>query len=63
MIQIYRYTCAHLCMPFSIRITTRWGNLTPLDHRVHVSELRAYRFSWLLIRVEQRKRGSSANHL
>jgi len=32
MIRIYRYTCAYLCMPFGISITTRWGVLTPLVH-------------------------------
>ena len=34
MFQIYRYTCAYLCTPLGIRITTRRGVLTPLDPHV-----------------------------
>ena len=48
MIQIYRYTCAHLCTPLGIRITTRQGVLTPLDLQVQVSDRGAYGFSQLL---------------
>jgi len=48
MIRIYRYTCAHLCTPLGIRITTRRGVLTLLDHHVQVSELAACGFSQLL---------------
>ena len=45
---IYRYTCAYLCTPLGIRITTRWGVLTPLYPHVQVSELAASEFSLLL---------------
>jgi len=34
MIRIYRYTCAYLCTPLVIRITTCWAVLTPLDPHV-----------------------------
>ena len=36
--------------------------LTPLNLHVHISELRAYGFSWLLIRDAQRMHGLSADH-
>ena len=39
MIHIYWYTCAYLCTPLGIRITTRRGVLTPLDSHVQVSKL------------------------
>jgi len=63
MIQIYRYTCAYLCSPLGIRITTRRGVLTPLDPHVQVSEFGACGFSQLLIKVAQLKRGSPADCL
>jgi len=34
MIRIYRYTCAYLCSPLGICITTHRGVLTPLDPHV-----------------------------
>ena len=63
MIQIYRYTCAYLRTPFGIRITTHQRVLTPLDPHVQISELRACRFSRMLIRDLQLKRGSSTDRL
>jgi len=51
---IYRYTYVYLCTSFGIRITPRWGVLTPLDPHVQVSELRACEFFRLLIRDAQR---------
>ena len=54
MIRFYRYTCAYLCTPSGILITTRWGVLTPLDPHIQVSKLGACRFSQLLIRETQR---------
>jgi len=39
MIRICQHTCAYLCTPLGIRITTCWGVLTPLDSHVQVSEL------------------------
>ena len=56
MFWIYQYTCAYLCTPPGIRITTCRGVLTPMDPHVQVSELEACEFSWLLIRVVQWKR-------
>jgi len=53
MIQIYRYTCAYLCTPFGISITTRRGVLTRRGPHVQVSKLGACRFSQLLIRDAQ----------
>ena len=61
--QIYWYTCACPCTAFDIRITTRWGVLTPLDPHVQILEFRACRFFRLLIRVAQLKNGSSADRL
>ena len=63
LIQIYRYTCAYLCMPLGIRHTTRWAILTPLNPQVQISEFGACGFSQLLIRDAQLKRGSSADRL
>ena len=48
MIQFYRYMCAHPCTPSSIRITTCWGVLTPLDPHVQVLKLGACGFPQLL---------------
>ena len=62
-IRIYWYTCAYPCMPLGIHNTTRLGVLTPLDPHVQVSELGACGFSLLLMKVAQRKRGSSADCL
>ena len=61
MIQIYRYTCAYLCMPLGVCITTCWGILTSLNPRVQVLELGACRFSRMLIKNAQQKRGSLAD--
>jgi len=63
MILIFWYTCAYLCTPLGIRITTRRGVLTPLDPYVQVSELGTCEFSQLLIRVAQLMRGSPTDRL
>ena len=63
MTGVYQYTCAYLCSPLGIHITTRRGVLTPLDPHVQVPKFGACEFSQLLIRVAQRKRGSLANRL
>ena len=61
VIRFYRYTCAHLCTPSGICITTCWGVLTPLDPHVQVQELGAYGFPQLLTLETQLKRGSPAD--
>jgi len=40
LIQIYRYTCAYLCMPLGTHLATHWGVfLTLLD--LHIQILKA----------------------
>jgi len=58
VIRFYRYTCAHLCTPSGICITTCWRVLTPLHHHVQVLELEACGFSQLLTWETPLKRGS-----
>ena len=62
-IRIYRYTCAYLCSPLGIHITTRRRVLTPLDPYIQVSEFGACGFFRILIRVAQLKSESPAVHL
>ena len=55
-------TCVLVPTRYFAFITPLVGEfLTPLDLRVQILELRACELSWLLIRVAQRKCGSSAD--
>jgi len=62
MIQIYRYTCAYLCTPLGISITTCWGVLTLLDPHIQgswslwilpVADLRSVAVAWISSRPSE----------
>ena len=62
LIRIYQYVCACPCTPLGIHHITHWGVSNSLGPHVQIPELGASRFSQLLIRDAQLKRGSSADH-
>ena len=61
--RIYQYTRAYPCTPLGIHHTTRWGVSDSPGYSCPDLEHGAYGFPRLLIRVAQRKRGSSTDRL
>jgi len=57
LIRIYWYMCACPCMPLGFITPLIREFLTPLDLHVHILEVGACGFSWLLIKDAQRKCG------